>query len=220
MQARRQSLRSQAAGVRQQGRLVQRFAQGEKVTGTRAADHDLGKQSLYIQHGSELFAQFGAQDCFAHQIADGIETGFDFRQFQRGSQQAMTEQAAAHAGAGLVQNADERGPAIGEDGFEEFEVAHGYGIEHHGVCAVEVARRIKMIERGALGIAQVVQHSAGGRDGLGFPGETKAIERQQFEMFAQDAVRVIAGENPVFLFGDDEALRLGVGKQGCFGGHE
>ncbi|HYA16637.1 MAG TPA: hypothetical protein VEF06_04180, partial [Bryobacteraceae bacterium] len=81
---------------------------------------------------------------------------------------------AAHAGGGLVENADERGSAVGEDGLHQFEIADGDGVEDHGVGAVEVARRVEVVERGALRVSEIVQHGARRRDGEVLPGESEA----------------------------------------------
>src|ERR1035441_1095129 len=67
-----------------------------------------------------------------------------------------------------------------------------------------------MVEGGAFGLAEVVEDGAGGADGGGVASETAAIEREQLEVIAQGAVRVIVGEDPVFEFGAHE------GRAGAF----
>src|ERR1035438_10827975 len=67
-----------------------------------------------------------------------------------------------------------------------------------------------MVEGGALGLAEVVEDGTGGADGGGVASEAAAIEREQLEVIAQGAVRVIVGEDPVFEFGAHE------GRAGAF----
>ena len=110
----------------------------------------------------------------------------------------------------------------GEERLEQFQIAHGDGVEHHGIGAVVVGGAVEVVERGALGVAEVVQDGAGGADGGGAVGEAAAIEREQLEVIAQGAVGVIVGEDPVFEFGADEA-RAGAffaGEQRQVGGEE
>ena len=176
----------------------------------------------------ELLAQFGAQDGLLPQFADGVEALFDFGAIHRRAQQALAQQAAAHAGEGLIEHAEHgglrlRAPGIGgEDRLDQFQIAHGDGVEHHGIGAVVVGRAVEMVERGALRVAQVVQDGAGGADGGGAIGEAAAIEREQLEVIAQGAVGVVVGEDPVFEFGAHEA-RAGAffaGEQGQVAGKE
>ena len=129
----------------------------------------------------------------------------------RGAQQALAQQAAAHAGQGLIEHAEQGGLRLrtagigGEDRLDQFEVAHGDGVEHHGIGAIVVGGAVEMVERGALRVAQVVQDGAGGADGGGTIGQAAAIEREQLEVIAQGAVGVVEREDPVFELGADEA---------------
>ena len=97
-------------------------------------------------------------------------------------------------------------PSFGKNGFDQFEIADGDGVENHGFGAVEIVRGIEMIERGALRVAQVVQNGSGGGDGRVLAGESAAIEGEQMEVFAQDAVGVIDAEDPGVELGDDPAF--------------
>ena len=110
----------------------------------------------------------------------------------------------------------------GEDGFEEFEIAHGDGVEHHGIGAVVIGGAVEVIEGGALGVAEVVEDGAGSADGGGAIGEAAAIEREQLEVVAQGAVGVIVGEDPVFEFGAHETRpgALFADEEGEVGGEE
>ena len=72
-----------------------------------------------------------------------------------------------------------RGGVGGEQRLDQFQVAHGDGVEHHGLGAVVEGGAVEVVERGALGVAQIVQDGAGGGDGGGAVGEAAAIEREQ-----------------------------------------
>jgi len=47
-----------------------------------------------------------------------------------------------------------------EKRLDEFEVADRHGIEHQGIRTIIERRAFEMIERGALRVAQVMQHRA------------------------------------------------------------
>ena len=100
-------LRRQPRGFGQLRHLIERFAEREQIARPGAADHDLREQPLDIEHRRKLLAQLRAQDGFAHQIAHRIEARFDFRAIERRPQQPLPQQAAAHAGRGLIENADQ-----------------------------------------------------------------------------------------------------------------
>ena len=142
-----------------------------------------------------------------------VEPLLDFGAVHRGPQQALAQQAAAHAGERLVERAQHGGLLLraagvgGEQRLDQFQVAHRDGVEHHGIGAVVVGGAVQVVERGALGIAQVVQDGAGGAHGGGAVGQAAAIERQQLEVVAQRAVGVILGEDPLFQLGAHEARR-------------
>ncbi len=204
-------LRLGSAASNEERRLFERAAEGEDFARSGAADRDFGEQALHIEDAGELLAEFGAQDGFALEIGHGIEARFDFGAIERGTQQPLAQQPAAHAGGGLVEDADQGGAFAREDGLEQFEIADGDGVEHHGFGAVVERRAVEVIERGALGVAQVVENGAGGRDRGAFTGEAAAIEREQSEVLAEGAVGVVEGEDPVFdLSGDDAAAGFGA----------
>ncbi len=77
-----------------------------------------------------------------------------------------------------------------------------------------------MIERGALRVAQIVEHGAGGGDGRVTSGEPAAIERMQVEVLAQNAVGVIGAEDPVVEFGENPAFGFGLREERGVGGDE
>src|ERR1035441_9730325 len=126
------------------------------------AEGDFGQQAFQVEDAAEVLAQFGAQDGLLANFAHRIQALFDFGAVHGGPEQALAEQAAAHAGEGLVEHAKHgelglRAAGVGgEDGFEQFQIAHGDGVEHHGIGAVVISWAVEMVERGPLRIAQVV----------------------------------------------------------------
>ena len=99
-------------------------------------------------------------------------------------------------GGGLIEHADQRHAFAGEDRLDQFQIAHGDGIERHGLRAVVIRRAVQMLERRALRVAQIVQYRARGAHRGGASGQSAAIERQQSEVIAQRAVRVVEAEHP------------------------
>ncbi len=147
-------------------RLIERFAEREKIARTGAADHDFGEQPFDIEHRARVVCAVRRAGWFR---ARGRSRRRGALRFRRGR-----ARGAAGAGAADVRpcrSRSDRGrrsrvaPPSEKDRLDEFEIAHRDGVEHHGFGAVEVPRRIEMIERGALRVAQVVEHGAGRRDG-------------------------------------------------------
>ena len=214
------SARSRAACCVSKQRFSAGIFSSERPSASRSrgpadAERDLGEQPLQIENAAQLLAQFGAQDGLLQQI----------RPRRRGAARSRRDRARDAAAAGAAGGRPCRlrsgrarragWPAFGrrvggEERLDQFQVAHGDGVEHHGFGAVVVGGAVEMVERGALGVAQVVQDGAGGADGRGPVGQSAAIEREQLEMVAQGAVGVVVGEDPVFEFGAHEARRAVV----------
>ena len=98
------------------------------------------------------------------QFLDGIEARFDFGDVDRRRKQTAAQQAAAHAGAGAVEHVKQRRflGFAGEQRLDQFQIADGGGVQHQRVGAVVKRRPLEMIERGALGIAEIVENRGGG----------------------------------------------------------
>ena len=60
---------------------------------------------------ASCFAQFGAQDGLLQQFAYGVEALLDFGAVHGGAQEALAQEAAAHAGEGLIENGQDGGLA-------------------------------------------------------------------------------------------------------------
>ena len=88
-------------------------------------------------------------------------------------------------------------PGAGEKRFDQFEIANGDSIEHQALLALVVADAIDVIERAALGGADVVQHGASRGGCGGSAGESKAFERKDAEMILDERDGVVGGEDPV-----------------------
>ena len=95
-------------------------------------------------------------------------------------------------------------PVLGKNRSDQFEVAHGYGVQHHGVLLFVITRSIDVSERGgwalALGrcLAQIVQQGSGGPDGLAMSRQAQPFQFLDSELLVQHALAVLAAENPFF----------------------
>ena len=76
-----------------------------KSRGPAVPMRDLGQQALEIENAAQLLAQFGAQDGLLQQLAYRVQAAFDLRAVERRTQQALAQQASAHAGRGLIEDA-------------------------------------------------------------------------------------------------------------------
>ena len=197
----------QRIGALQRGDLCQRAAERQQLARPRRAQRHLCQQALDIEDALEQLADFSARDGLAEHLAHRVEAGLDFGAVERGAEQALAQEAAAHAGRGLVEHAKQRGAFAGEDRLDQLEVAHGDGVEHHVGGAVIEGRPVQVVEGGALGFAQVVQNRSGGGDRGGAAREAASIERQQAEVLEQGALGVVEAENPVFEIGAEKSAR-------------
>ncbi len=128
----------------QRRNLFERAAQRQQIARTGRAERDLGEQAFQIENAGQLFAQFGAQNGLLQQFSHGIEALLDFGAVHGRPQQALTQQAAAHAGQRSGRARSARWPAVacrrvgGEDRFDQFQIAHRDGVEDHGIGAIVV----------------------------------------------------------------------------------
>ena len=200
----------------QRGDLFERAAQRQHVARVGGPHGDFGQQPLDIQDAAQLFAQFGAQYGLLEQLADRIQPAVDFGAVERWAEQTLAQQAAAHAGPGLIQDVQQSGVVAlaGEQRLDQFEVAHGDGVEQHACGAVVIGGTVEVFEGGALRLAQVMQDGARRAHGRRPVGQAASIERQQAEVIAQGAVGVIEAEDPVFEVGAEIARAL------IFGGEQ
>ena len=157
-----------------------------------------------------MLAELGAQDGRAAQLLNGVQARFDLGHVDRGREQAAAEQAAAHAGAGAVEHVEERRflGFAGEQRLDQFQIADGSRVENQRVGAVVKRRPLQMIERGALGVAQIVQDRGGGAGCQRTGFETAAVEREQMEVIAQAARGVVGREDPGVDIGFEAGQRF------------
>ena len=118
-------------------------------------------------------------------------------------QQTPSQQTATHAGARLVEHRDQGGLAAlaHEHRVEQFQVADGDAVQDHRVAAFKPNGTLEVFERGALGVAQIMEHRAGRADGERAIAEAAAVERKQVEMLFQEPLAVVGGEGPGVEFG-------------------
>ncbi len=157
-----------------------------------------------------MLGKLGAQDRSARQLFQPVKARFDFRHIDRWREQAAAEQAAAHAGAGAVEHVEEcrvLGLA-GKERLDQFQIADRGGIENQRVGAVVKRRPLQVIERGALGVAEIVEDRGSGTYCQWMRVETTAVEREQVEMIAQAARGVIGCEDPGVHVGFEAGKRF------------
>ncbi len=158
-----------------------------------------------------MLAQVRAQDRGAAQLLNGVKSSFDLGHIDRRREQAAAKQAAAHAGAGAVEHVEQRrflGLAR-EQRLDQFQIADGSRIENERVSAVIKSRPLQVIERGALGIAEIVQDRGGGAGCQRMGLEAAAVEREQMEVIAQAARGVIGREDPGVHIGFEAGKGIG-----------
>ena len=139
-----------------------RTAQCQQLARAGGTDGQLGQQPLQIQYLLQQFTDLGPGDGGLEGLLHGIQARVDLGDFHRRPQQALAQQAAAHARTRLVQHADQRRffALPHEQRLEQFQIAHRHRIQNHGIAALIVSGLRQMIERGFLSLAQIVENRA------------------------------------------------------------
>ena len=86
----------------------------------------------------------------------------------------MTQQACAHAGGGGVEYRQQGRRRFAAQGFGEFQVASGSGVELDEITVAFGLDRLNMRQRGALRVLDIVEQGACGSQGLGQVGHAKS----------------------------------------------
>ena len=71
------------------------------------------------------------------------------------------------------------------DGFGQLQVAAGGGVQDHELAQAVGGDAGQQLERGGLGLLQVLEDRPGGADRLGQPAQAKAVQRADLEMAQQ-----------------------------------
>ena len=183
----------------------ERPPQRQHVARRRRPQRHLRQQTLNVQHSLQRLAKLRAQNRSIQQLAHRVQTPLNLRQIHRWPQQPLPQQPPAHPRLRLVQRAQHRRlrplPGIGrEQRLDKLQVAHRHRIQQHGIGAVVKRRPVQVIERRPLRLPQVVQNRTRRAHRRRAVRQAAPIERQQFEMFPQRAVRVVRREDPFLDF--------------------
>ena len=140
------------------GRRAKRCAERQKIARIGGLQGDTAQQSLDVEDAIHGATQFLALDHVCRPCFDGIEAGVDLVGVDRGTQHPGAQQALAHRRHGGVEGAEESYAVanVGEEWVDQLEIADGHGVEHEAVLALVVADAIDVIERAALGGADVM----------------------------------------------------------------
>jgi len=146
-----------------------------------------------------------------------VEASFDGVAIDQWTQKPRTQQSRAHTSDGDVESSDDGGGVLaglfGENWRDEFEIAHGDGIENERVVLLVVADAIEVSECGLCGgvggpgcvFAEVVDDCACGRKSVSVIVEAEAGELGDAELLTEDARGVVVLKSPVFNAAFDTA---------------
>ena len=121
-----------------------------------------------------------------------------------GAQHPGAQQALAHRRQGVVEGAEERHriAGAGKQRLDQLQVAHGDGVENEAVLALVIADAVHVVERSALGLANlglphIVEDGSGGAGGGVVRGQSEALQREHAEVIFHQRNGVVGGEDPV-----------------------
>ena len=186
----------------------QRAAQPDDVSRCGRAECDLGQKPFDIEDGLEFLPQFRAGDDLAVQVGDAVAAGLDLGAVDRRPQQPLPQQARAHRCLCLVDHPQQRRlRRAAEQRLDQLQIPHRHRIERHPVLLAVVGRRIEVLQRAALRVADVVQHRSRGGNRGGTVRGPQPVENVQLELVPQRALGVGGLENPRFEFRPQVAVR-------------
>lgn len=182
------------------GDLFEGEAEGDEVAGIAGAGAEAAEGSFEIADLAQGGAEGGEGFGVVQEAGYGVLAALDGFEVGEGLAEPVAEEPRAHGGGGGLEGGEEGGSArgIAVEGFEDFEVTEGGGIE------VEEAGGFVGDQGGELGdipsevLGEVVEGGAGGGDGGGPAAEAEAIEGRDTEMFAEGEFGGFGGEGPVF----------------------
>ena len=167
------------SAARTAGSLRERSGEGENVARIGRLQRDAAEQALDVENAVERAAQLLAMNDAGEGGRDGVEALIDLRNIDGGAQHPGAQQALAHRRESVVEGAEESHivAGAGKERLDQFEVAHGDGVEDQAVLALVVADAVDVVERSALGLADVVEDGPGGAGGGVVVGEAVAFQR-------------------------------------------
>ncbi len=207
--------------ILQDRELAERFAQSDEFARSGQAQGDAAGEAFEVEDTAEFLANLSANNCLLNEVSDGGEARVDGVAIDERTKKPGAQEARAHPRHGDVQGGDQRGGSrgaagfLGKNGREQLEIADGNGIENERVVVLVVADAIQVPEgfdagrvdflssfAGAIAaggvFTQVMDDGAGGAKSLRMIVQTEAREFRDAELFAKDALSVVALKGPVF----------------------
>src|SRR5271157_943820 len=198
-----QSLQTFGREVRQgeshRRQFSQRTRQSQQVTRVRRLQRDAAEQALQVEDALHRAAQFFPRDQVAYHALDGIEALIDFGKIDRRSQHPRPQQALAHRCHRAIETAEQRCTLAraGEQWLDQFQVAHGNGVQYEAVLPLVEADAVHVIERATLRGANVVKYGARRSRRRRTVRQAKALQRQYAKVVFDLRNGVVRREDPV-----------------------
>src|SRR5271157_4757524 len=198
-----QSLQTFGREVRQgeshRRQFSQRTRQSQQVTRVRRLQRDAAEQALQVEDALHRAAQFFPRDQVAYHALDGIEALIDFGKIDRRSQHPRPQQALAHRCHRAIETAEQRCTLAraGEQWLDQFQVAHGNGVQYEAVLPLVEADAVHVIERATLRGANVVKYRARRSCRRRTVRQAKALQRQYAKVVFDLRNGVVRREDPV-----------------------
>ena len=169
--------------------------QDRKVPRSCRAQGHPGQDALQVADAREYLAQ-GLGTGPIDQGRKHLVTGLDLGALAQGPGQPAAQQAPAHGGGGAVEHPGQGVLRAPGQGLGDLQVAAGGGVEDDGGVAGLGGQTADMRQGRELGVAHVLQQTAGGADGQRHPGAAEAAEVAGAELLAEQALAAVGVEVP------------------------
>ena len=146
------------------------------------------------------------------QLGYAIESFMNRCQIKQRSQNRRSQLALAHRRLAKVQRMKQRRmpPRIRHQRLDQFQIAHGHGIELQTVAVLVIAHPIHVFQLAELRCAQIMHDAASRYGGCCVALQSKPRQFARPQMIFQQRNRIVPGQHPGFQ------MRHGAGAKGIF----
>ena len=155
------------------GQQRERVAQAGEVARAGVAQGDAPADAFHIGAAFQQPAELISGIRPVGQSADGVASLDQYIPITQRMMQPVAQQARAHAAGGGVEHRQQGRRGFAAQGFGQFQIAPGGGVELHVVAVALGVDRLKMRQCSALGSLNVIEQSARRSDGLRQIGHAK-----------------------------------------------
>ena len=170
---------------------LQAGAQRQAVPRVHVPVGDLVHQAFHVVYAFQFLGQGHAEHPVVYQFLHRVQPAVDLLFVQQWLFHPAAQQSAAHCGARLVDQAQQRAlPAVAPQALRQFQVPPGVLVQQHRPAVLGKPQGPDMLQAVLLGLVQVAQQRARRAGGVLPVVQAQCRQLAQVEMLAQRLFRV------------------------------